>query len=354
MKSDDRMMVLDTASLYFRAFFGIPEILADDGTPVNAVRGLLDFISRLVGQYRPTRLVCAWDNDWRPQWRVDLVPSYKGHRVEYVVKGDHPYVEEVPDPLEVQVPIIQAVLAAYGICVIGKDGYEADDVIGSLATQSDLPVDVVTGDRDLFQLVDDKREVRVLYVARGVGNHERITDQVVVEKYAVLPSQYADFATMRGDASDGLPGVPGVGEETASALLLKYGDLRGIIAAAESPTLPDASRSWCCRRPSISACQACRAGHRARPVRRHPRPASRPTRRTSSCWPSTTTSAAPFLGSSASWPAELPAGSGSPVRLSPRRRCRPPLPASTPVRRPARSPVPARRPRRRRPGQPCR
>ena len=202
-------MVLDTASLYFRAFFGIPEILADDGTPVNAVRGLLDFISRLVGQYRPTHLVCAWDNDWRPQWRVDLVPSYKGHRVEYVVKGDHPYVEEVPDPLEVQVPIIQAVLAAYGICVIGKDGYEADDVIGSLATQAEMPVDVVTGDRDLFQLVDDKSDVRVLYVARGVGNHERMTDHVVVEKYAVLPSQYADFATMRGDASDGLPGVPG-------------------------------------------------------------------------------------------------------------------------------------------------
>jgi 5'-3' exonuclease len=233
--ADQRMMVLDTASLYFRAFFGIPEILADDGTPVNAVRGLLDFISRLVGQYRPTHLVCAWDNDWRPQWRVDLVPSYKGHRVEYVVKGDHPYVEEVPDPLQVQVPIIQAVLAAYGICVIGKDGYEADDVIGSLATQADMPVDVVTGDRDLFQLVDDRREVRVLYVARGVGNHERVTDHVVVEKYAVLPSQYADFATMRGDASDGLPGVPGVGDKTASALLLKYGDLRGIIAAAENP-----------------------------------------------------------------------------------------------------------------------
>ena len=236
MKNDQRLMVLDTASLYFRAFFGVPEVLASDGTPVNAVRGLLDFISRLVGQYRPTHLVCAWDNDWRPQWRVDLVPSYKGHRVEYVVKDEaHPYVEEVPDPLEVQVPIIEGVLAAFGICRLGKDGYEADDVIGSLAAQADMPVDVVTGDRDLFQVVDDKRGVRVLYVARGVGNHERVTDHVVVEKYAVLPSQYADFATMRGDASDGLPGVPGVGEKTASALLLKYGDLRGIIAAAEDP-----------------------------------------------------------------------------------------------------------------------
>jgi 5'-3' exonuclease len=233
--SGDRLMVLDTASLYFRAFFGVPEVLADDGTPVNAVRGLLEFISRLVGQYQPTHLVCAWDNDWRPQWRVDLVPSYKSHRVEYLVPGDAPDVEVVPDPLEVQIPIIQAVLAAYGICVIGADGYEADDVIGSLATQADMPVDVVTGDRDLFQLVDDKSGVRILYVARGVGNHERVTDEVVVSKYAVLPSQYADFATMRGDSSDGLPGVPGVGEKTASALLLTYGDLRGIIDAAADP-----------------------------------------------------------------------------------------------------------------------
>jgi 5'-3' exonuclease len=127
------------------------------------------------------------------------------------------------------------VLAAFGICKLGRDGYEADDVIGSLAAQATMPVDVVTGDRDLFQVVDDKRDVRVLYVARGVGNHERVTDHVVVEKYSVLPSQYADFATMRGDASDGLPGVPGVGEKTASALLLKYGDLRGIVAAAEDP-----------------------------------------------------------------------------------------------------------------------
>jgi len=229
-----QMMVLDTASLYFRAFFGVPEILASDGTPVNAVRGLLDFISRLVGQYRPTHLVCAWDNDWRPQWRVDLVPSYKSHRVEYVVPGG-PDVEVVPDPLEVQVPVIEAVLAAFGICVVGADGYEADDVIGSLATQATMPVDVVTGDRDLFQLVDDARGIRVLYVARGVGKHEQVTDHVVVEKYAVLPSQYADFATLRGDASDGLPGVPGVGEKTAAALLLKYGDLRGILAAALDP-----------------------------------------------------------------------------------------------------------------------
>ncbi|MGI8521938.1 MAG: 5'-3' exonuclease [Nocardioides sp.] len=231
----ERLMVLDTASMYFRAFYGVPEIKGPDGTPTNAVRGLLDFISRLVTDYRPTQLVCAWDNDWRPQWRVDLLPSYKAHRVEAERPGPAPDVEEVPDPLEIQIPVILDVLAAFGICVVGADGYEADDVIGTLATGASMPVDVVTGDRDLFQLVDDRADVRVLYIARGVGRHERVTDEVVVGKYAVLPSQYADFATLRGDASDGLPGVPGVGEKTACSLLLRYGDLPGIIAAAEDP-----------------------------------------------------------------------------------------------------------------------
>jgi 5'-3' exonuclease len=234
--SEKRLMVLDSASMYFRAFFGVPEVLADDGTPVNAVRGFLDFISRLVGDYRPSHLVCAWDNDWRPQWRVDLIPSYKAHRVAAAIPGPRPDIEVVPDPLEVQIPVILEVLDAVGLCVVGADGYEADDVIGTLATGATLPVDVVTGDRDLFQLVDDANGVRILYIARGVGNHERVTDHVVVEKYRVLPSQYADFATMRGDASDGLPGVAGIGEKTAASLLLKYGDLRGIVDAAADPS----------------------------------------------------------------------------------------------------------------------
>jgi 5'-3' exonuclease len=230
-------MLLDTASLYFRAFYGVPDsITAPDGTPVNAVRGLLDFIARLVDEYRPTHLACCWDVDWRPAWRVALVPTYKAHRVEYVRPGDQPDVEEVPDPLEVQVPIIREVLGALGLAVVGAEHMEADDVIGTLATGAGMPVDIVTGDRDLFQLVDDKAGVRVLYIARGVGRHEKVTDEVVVGKYGVLPVQYADFATMRGDASDGLPGVAGVGEKTAASLLLKYGDLQGIIAAATDRT----------------------------------------------------------------------------------------------------------------------
>jgi len=228
-------MLLDTASLYFRAFYGVPDTMrAPDGTPVNAVRGLLDFISRLVEEYRPTHLVCCWDNDWRPQWRVDLLPTYKAHRVEAEVPGGSD-IEEVPDPLLVQIPIILEVLAAFGIAVVGADGYEADDVIGTLATGAGMPVEIVTGDRDLFQLVDDSLGIRVLYTARGVGRHEKVTNAVVREKYDVEANQYADFATLRGDNSDGLPGVAGVGEKTAATLLNRFGDLAGIRAAALDP-----------------------------------------------------------------------------------------------------------------------
>jgi 5'-3' exonuclease len=228
----DRRLLLDTASLYFRAFFGVPDtVRSPAGEPVNAVRGLLDFITRLVEEYEPTEVVCCWDDNWRPTWRVALIPSYKQHRVvEARPDGD---IEEVPDPLELQIPVIRAVLEAIGIAVVGGGDHEADDVIGTLATDAGMPVDIVTGDRDLFQLVDDALGVRVLYTARGVARHEKVTDEVVVSKYSVLPSQYADFATMRGDASDGLPGVAGVGEKTAAQLLLKFGTLEGIVDAAK-------------------------------------------------------------------------------------------------------------------------
>lgn len=232
--SDRSLMLLDTASLYFRAYFGAPEHLAPDGTNVNAVRGLLGYITRLTEEYGPTDLVCCWDDDWRPAWRVELIPTYKTHRVVEEVPTA-PDVEEVPDPLEVQVPIIREVLAAFGIAVIGAPGYEADDVIGTLATGAGMPVDVVTGDRDLFQLVDDAAGVRILYVGKGVGRHERVDEEWVRAKYAVEARQYADFATLRGDASDGLPGVKGVGEKTAATLLQRYGDVAGIIAAAGDP-----------------------------------------------------------------------------------------------------------------------
>lgn len=228
-------MLLDTASLYFRAFYGLPDTLrAPDGTPVNAVRGLLDFIGRLVTDYRPTELVACWDDDWRPQWRVDLIPTYKAHRVAEEVEVD-PDVEVVPDPLTVQVPVIREVLEALGIPIVGAAHHEADDVIGTMASTANIPVDVVTGDRDLFQLIDDANDVRIVYTARGMSNLEVLTGETLVSKYGVTPAQYADFAAMRGDASDGLPGVPGVGEKTAAALLGSFGSLDGIVAAAADP-----------------------------------------------------------------------------------------------------------------------
>jgi 5'-3' exonuclease len=224
------LLLLDSASLYFRAFFGVPDTLrAPDGTPVNAVRGLLDFITRLAGDREPDRVVACWDNDWRPAFRTDLLPSYKAHRVA----APDPAAEDVPDLLAPQVAIIAAVLPALGVPICGADGFEADDVIGSLAADASGAVEIVTGDRDLFQLVDQR--VRVLYTARGVGRAETVDDDWLDGKYGVIGSQYADFATLRGDASDGLPGVRGIGEKTAALLLRQYGDLAGIAAAVDDP-----------------------------------------------------------------------------------------------------------------------
>jgi 5'-3' exonuclease len=236
--NDGRLMLLDTAALYFRAFHGVPDtVRSPDGTSVNAVRGLLDIIARLVTDFTPTRLIACWDDDWRPQWRVDLIPSYKAHRVAEFVDGGSD-VELVPELLTPQVPIIVETLTALGIPIVGKAGYEADDIIGTLAATARGPVDVVTGDRDLFQVVDDSRDVRVIYTARGMSNLEIVTDQVLHTKYGVAAAQYADFAALRGDSSDGLPGVAGVGEKTAASLLAQFGTLDAVIAAVTDPTVP--------------------------------------------------------------------------------------------------------------------
>ena len=229
------LQLFDTASLYFRAFFGLPGSLrAQDGQSVNAVRGLLDFMARFITDYRPTHAAACWDNSWRPAWRVDLVPTYKAHRV---LAGD---VEVVPDELTPQVPLILAVLDALGIAVVGADGFEADDVIATLAARSSMPVEVITGDRDLFLLVDDDRSVRVLSVVKGVRNHEVFDEAALVAKYGIGGGGYADFATLRGDASDGLPGVAGVGEKTAARLIADHGDIEGVLAAASAKKLSPA------------------------------------------------------------------------------------------------------------------
>ncbi len=231
-----QLMLLDTASLYFRAFHGVPDSLRrGDGTPVNAVRGLLDMIARLASEFSPSHLVACWDNNWRPGWRVALLPSYKAHRVAAGAASGGSDVETVPEGLTAQIPLIREVLAAAGIAVVGAEDHEADDVIGTYSESAGMPVDVVTGDRDLFQLINDDQQVRVLYTARGMKNLEELTEASVVARYRVLPSQYADYATLRGDTSDGLPGVAGIGEKTAAQLLAEYGSLDGLLAAAAGP-----------------------------------------------------------------------------------------------------------------------
>ncbi|YCK42788.1 5'-3' exonuclease [Actinomadura sp. ATCC 39365] len=222
-------MLLDTPSLYFRAFYGVPEsVKAPDGSPVNAVRGLIDMIATLVRQHSPTALAATMDADWRPAFRVAAIPTYKAHRVAH---GD---VEEVPEALVPQIAVINQVLDAVGIARPESPGYEADDVIGTLTHQAEGAVEIVTGDRDLFQLVDDSRPVRVLYTARGIRNLQFVDEAFVAAKYGVPGRAYADFATLRGDPSDGLPGVPGVGEKTAAALITRFGSLAALLEALDS------------------------------------------------------------------------------------------------------------------------
>ncbi|MFC4947768.1 5'-3' exonuclease [Pseudonocardia sp. GCM10023141] len=225
------LMLLDAASLYFRAYFGVPEsITAPDGTPINAVRGFTDMIARLVGERRPTRLVACLDLDWRPKFRVDALPTYKAHRVPgEPTTAPAGVPEEIPDTLAPQVPVILEVLAAFGIATAGAEGYEADDVIGTLAaTERVDPVLAVSGDRDLMQIVrDEPVPVRLLYVGRGLAKAEYLGPAEVATKYGVPAGRageaYAEMAMLRGDPSDGLPGVPGVGAKTAATLVGKFG-----------------------------------------------------------------------------------------------------------------------------------
>ncbi|PWD51762.1 flap endonuclease [Serinibacter arcticus] len=243
------LLLLDAASMYFRSFYGVKgDVSAPDGSPVGAVRGFLDAVATLVGNRTPSHVVACWDDDWRPAFRVAAIPSYKAHRVASGAPGAAG-AEEVPDALVPQVGVIAEVLAAVGIARVGAPGCEADDVIGTLATRAVAgeiagidAVEIVTGDRDLFQLVDEPATtpggvpVRVLYTGRGMRNLETLDTARLTEKYSVADGQaYADMAALRGDPSDGLPGVAGVGEKTAAGLLHTYGSLAAVVAAAQDP-----------------------------------------------------------------------------------------------------------------------
>lgn len=221
------LLLLDSASLYYRSFYALPSSMrAPDGTQVNAVRGFLDMLARLIPG--STAIVCALDYDWRPAWRVEHIASYKTHRV---AEGNE---EETPDELGPQVGILLEVLSSLGIPTLGHDGYEADDVIGTLATTHSGHARVVSGDRDLLQLVSDRDEISMLYTASGgMDKWPVMTDEEVLAKYGVRPDQYVDFAVLRGDASDGLPGIPGIGEKTAAKLLAEHGSIDQLLTGLQ-------------------------------------------------------------------------------------------------------------------------
>ncbi|MDA1367306.1 5'-3' exonuclease [Glycomyces algeriensis] len=233
------LMLIDAASLWYRAYYGLPSsIKAPDGRRSGAVRGFFDGLAVLARKYEPTGMVCCLEGNWRPDWRIDLMPGYKAARA--LPDGS----EDTPEGMDDQVAAIEALLPALGIATATHPEYEADDVIATLAARTAEPVLVVTGDRDLFQLVDDERDRKVVYLARGISKAELFGGEAVATKFGVAPAHYVDFAVLRGDPSDGLPGVKGIGAKTAVTLVNTFGGIAGLKAAAadDGSDLPDRQR----------------------------------------------------------------------------------------------------------------
>ena len=221
------LMLLDSASLWYRAYFGMPDTLVSPtGQPVNAIRGYLDMTSRLLVKYQPNRIVACLEGDWRPSWRVELFPDYKLNRL------DEEGAEEEPDTLGPQIPILLDVLDALGIPLLGVDDYEADDLMATFSVKQPGPVRIVTGDRDLFQLADDKRDVKIVYLAKGVSNHDLVDLKWIQDKYQIPGDRYALFAMIRGDSSDGLPGIKGIGEKDAMVIANLFKTMPEVMQAA--------------------------------------------------------------------------------------------------------------------------
>jgi 5'-3' exonuclease len=205
--------------MFFRAFYAIPQTMrAPNGALVNAVRGTLDTLARYVGDRKPRHVAFTTDEDWRPDWRVELIPDYKSHRT----------AEPIPPALVPQVPIILAALTAVGVDVVGLEGYEAEDIVASLATKVKPPIEIASGDRDLFSQVRG-REIIVLYPQKG-GPAE-VDEAEVARRYHIPGRAYSDFAILRGDPSDGLPGLPGIGDKTAAQMVTRYQSVEKMLEA---------------------------------------------------------------------------------------------------------------------------
>lgn len=223
------LLLIDSASLWYRAYYGLPDtMVSPKGEPVNAIRGFLDMTARLITQYEPDRIVACLEGDWRPTWRTDLFPGYKANRV------DESGEEEEPDTLGPQIPVLLDLLDQFGIPMVGVDDYEADDLIATYSKNEKGPTYIVTGDRDLFQLVDDQRKVKVIYLAKGFSQQEVVDLRWIAEKYSIPGDRYALFAMIRGDASDGLPGVRGIGEKGAALIANHFSTIEDALDAAHA------------------------------------------------------------------------------------------------------------------------
>jgi 5'-3' exonuclease len=218
-----RRLLLDTSSLAYRAFFSIPASVTDGrGHPINAVHGYLDMTGRLLDNREADEIVHTFDDDWKPAPRVAAYAGYKAHRP--------------PDPegLPEQFGLLREVLGAFGMTLADAEGWEAEDAIGSMAVRT-APrdhVDIVTGDRDLIQLVRDP-VVRVLFTVKGTSDLRVLDEAGVMDRFGVPAARYAEFAMLRGDPSDGLPGVHGVGEKTARALVAAYPSIDAMLEDAD-------------------------------------------------------------------------------------------------------------------------
>ncbi|HEV2476508.1 MAG TPA: 5'-3' exonuclease H3TH domain-containing protein [Candidatus Dormibacteraeota bacterium] len=212
-------LLVDGSSMFFRAFYAIPQTMrGPDGKLNNAVRGTLDTLARYVTDRKPRHVAFTTDEDWRPAWRVELIKGYKEHRV----------AEPIPPALIPQVPVILDALTSVGVDVVGRDGYEAEDIVASLASKVKTPIEIASGDRDLFSLVRD-RDVIVLYPQKG-GPAE-VDEAEVARRYGIPGRAYGDYAILRGDPSDGLPGIPGIGDKTAAQMVKRYGSVAKMLEA---------------------------------------------------------------------------------------------------------------------------
>jgi len=228
-------LLVDSASLWYRAFYGMPESLSrENGLPNNAIKGFFDGFSRIISRYRPDEIAICLDDNWRPSWRVELFPGYKLHRLENAGEGNTGEENE-PDLLSPQIGPIIELCSLLGLAPLSVEDQEADDVIATLATPDRAKsVRVMTGDRDLFQLIKKDHDLQIIYLAKGISQHELVDGSYITTKYGIPFDRYLLFAAIRGDASDGLPGIKGIGEKGAAKIATHFASMAEVITAAQS------------------------------------------------------------------------------------------------------------------------